>query len=310
VQLTPEAEARIFGEAAQTTATPAETTPPTPADGGKTEPVTPPDPKAASLFDAIRAEREAKESRAKTEAERESLRKAKEEAEAKLQEVMRAKDNMLLDPAGYLESLGYSKQDIALHGEAIMYTLMPDKAPEGLRGRLVEAQVKRDKLKAAEEAKVQAKQAEERAAQEKAEAVARGEAMYAQQLAEAVKAQKPGTHPDSEAWFGNDTDAYAKSLFHTARNLAEAADRAGVQSVDLSPSAVAKALELDLSNRFKRVRGVSAQQAPAKPVTPVTEPPKLAEATETPKKTDPRAMSDAERLQRAIAVAFSKPDQG
>jgi type II secretory pathway pseudopilin PulG len=306
MQLTPEAEARIFGAPADPTpeVTPA---PPAPADGGqKLAPPAPQDPKAASLYDAIKAEREAKEARAKTESERESLRKRAEEAEAKVADILKAKDQMFMDAPGYLKSLGYTDQDIALHGESIMYHLMPDKAPEGLRGRLVEAQVRRDKARQAEEAKNQARQAEEQAAQQRAEAQAKMEALYADQLAEVVKAAKPGTFPDSEAWFGDDHESYTKSLFNTARNLAEAADRAGAQA-DLSPATVAKALELALAERFKRVRGVSAQQAPAKPATPVADPVKLPEfQTEIPDKT--KRLTDAERLARATAAAFKRPE--
>lgn len=307
MQLTAEAEARIFG-------TPEADPAPTPAEGGKTPEPAPesapvPTPQATELFNAIKAERDAKEARAKTEAERESLRKRAEDAEARVQEILKAKEEMILDPVAYLKTQGYSDQDIALHGEAIMYSLMPDKAPEGLRGRLVEAQVKRDKARQAEEAKA-------KEAQARVEAQTRLEGMYQEQLAVAASSTPPGTFPDSEAWFGQDKDAYVKSLYHTARNLSDAADRAGAQ-VDLSPQAVAKALELDLNVRLKRVRGVSAQQAPQKQATEVAPPEQKPEPSLPTGKEIPatkvvanltKPLTDKERLDRAVAAAFKRPE--
>lgn len=303
--LSPEAEARIFGDAPPA---PAAVTPvPAVAPVAPVAPAAQPAPtEIPGLFDAIRAERDAKEARAKADAESASAAKERDDYKAKLATITRAKDDILLDTVKYLTELGLDQRGMALVAESVMYHMVPDKAPPDHRARIVEAQMQRDRKLSEEREANRGKEDEARRAREAAEYGKRMEADYAAQLAEAAKGFGT-TCPDSTAWFGSDHDSYGKSLMITARNMAEAAQRAGTRA-DLSPASVAKVLEADLTERFKRVRGAGAAVAPTQAVTPQAKvEPAQVQVPLTPSNQSTlsaQALTEKQRLARALEAAF------
>lgn len=295
-----------------------------PAPETKTEPAkvepakTEPALDLKSIQDLIRADRVAQEKAAKDSQERDSFKVRAEKAEKALQEFEKAKANAILDPAGYLrKTLGYTDKELALTSEGIMFTLLPDKADPGHRSRLIEAQMMRDRE--AQAAKEEDAKTAQTKSLEEAEVTRNKEleTRYSAHLKANVEAFKPGTYPASQAWFGQDHDKYTEMLFSTARDMHDAAQRAGGQA-DLSPASVAKVVETTLSERAKRWAGLSQPQT-----QPVLKPVSLAEAPVTQpaealvpdaggkdlvyspgKPQTAKAMSDAERIRRAASVVF------
>lgn len=237
--------------------------------------------------------REAREARKRADGERDGLLKERDEALAKVREVERLKDNVLLDPIGHYEAQGYSKDDLATLAETIMYHLAPpEKVPVEHRVRLVEAQRKRDEI-------VRERKAEEERTKAAQTAELERVKTYAGALDEAVRSGgiDTSTVPVSAAWFADDHATYVESLFHTARNLAESAHAAG-KVADLSPQNVAKVLEEHLAQRAGRL---PRAKAPAEGVTPPQEPKDTKQSPDS--KTQPQA-PQSDRLRRAAAVVF------
>ena len=186
--------------------------------------------------------------------------------------------------------------------ENAMYGLVPDKAPPDFRARMVEAQYKRDKALQEERTAKERAEADEKAKKAAAEAGERMEKEYQESLLAAIPSLTGNTV--SSEWFGQDHADYVESLFHTARNLATEATRAGKRA-DLSPANVAAVLEKHLADKVNRIGKPKQEAVPAA----VSKPPvKLAgneKKTET--KTPTTVMTDAERIARAAAVAFKDP---
>lgn len=219
---------------------------------------------AKALIDAINAQRDEREARAKAEADNVGFRARAEAAEAKIVAQEKSSKNRMLDPAGWLKRTGMSDKDLALTAEAIMFTLMPEKADPAFRIKLMEAKALRDE-EAAEAEKLEAPKRES-ARQEEARKVAEADITkrYTAAMKAGVTTFKPGTYPASQAWYGQDHDSYAGELFSTARAMAEAAERAGTGRPDLSADGVAKALEAKLAARFAKFQGTASKPAVAK----------------------------------------------
>lgn len=267
-------------------------TPAAPAPAPEPEP--PISPRIAAIAKEekrIEAERTAIKTRA---AELEAKEKAVAEQASRLE---KAKASLLADPIGYFSALGVTEQkELGLLGEALMYTLVPDRAPQDLRARMNEAQAKREQETA--------KQKAEREAQEAAAAQAeRTVRTFAEKLVTAVT---PDATPAVVAWFDGDNDALTESLMFTARNLAQAAEEAGTVA-DLSPANVAAVLEQEIDKRYSR--------RPQKPNAPAQD--RAAPPAEEPKQSvmsvkdtsagrppTPKAISDAERIKRAAEAFF------
>lgn len=294
---------------------------PTPGSAPPADTATTPSLDLKSIQDLIKADREAQDKASKDAAERETWRTRAEQAEKKLQEFEKAKANAILDPAGYLrKTLGYSDKELALTSEGIMFTLLPDKADPGHRARLIEAQMMRDReAQAAKEEETKTVQSKSAVAAEEAR-VKELETRYSAHLKQSVAAFKPGTYPASQAWFGQDHDKYTEMLFSTARDMHDAAQRAGGQA-DLTPASVAKVVEDTLSERAKRWAGVvSPPQTPQAqmPAPTAAAPVKTTEALVpdaggkdliyspgSPKQPQTaKAISDEERIRRAAMVVF------
>lgn len=257
---------------------------------------------AKVLLEAINQDRVDREARAKSEAERETFQKRAAEAESKLAALEKAKRNRMLDPATYFRSMGYTDQEMALTAEGIMFSLMPDKAPADHRVKLVEAQMLLERQE--NEAKA-AKAQEDAQAQARAADVAKEQQIESQMLQSykaGVSSLPAGAYPASQAWFGQDHDTYAKELLTTAREVAEAALRAGTQyQLDLRPTGVAKALEAKYAVRFARMPGFGT--APAAEPTPT---PKATQAIAPAGETSVTRPSDRELIARAVAAAFPR----
>lgn len=285
-------------------ATPAETqvqpAPATPAPDTKTQVPAPVD--AAALLAAINQDRDRREAGVRAEHEAATYKTRAEAAEAKLAAQDKAKQNRMLDPAGFLRKMGYTDKELALTAEGIMFTLVPDKAPGDHRAKLVEAQMLRDREAAEEDKKAAAAEASQTQVRDM-------EQRYNAFLLNGVENLKPGAFPASQAWFDKDHKGYARELLAVAQGIAEEANKAGVK-VDLSAAALAPVLEKQYADRAKRWASFSGTKAP--------EPTQLAavdktqvQATETPAKqaesTPPagkRKLTDKELIDRATAAAF------
>ena len=258
-------------------------------------------PAETGLAAKIRAEREAKAAKAKHEAEARSWQEKYETAQAQLSKVNKA--DVVADTVGWAEAQGLTREEQAIVGQTLLYGLVPDKATPEVRIELMEARQARKAKLAAEEA----------ARKEAAEATARVQEThqrYIEALASSVESLPPGgtTYPESETWFGEDREAYVRSLYATADNMAEYA-RASGQGCDLSFGAVAKVLESDLAVRASRLRsrGAAPQVKQEEPPAPIGKPPEpQVTATGISGGSPPRppAKTDAERLQRASELVF------
>jgi hypothetical protein len=281
-------------------AQPAAETPPaeTPAPVAKTE-------AEPSLSELIRQQRAEKAARTAKEREALDLRGKVQELEARLARF--SKTDMVADPIGFAEAHGLTEQEMALIGQAYMYQLVPDRAPPGLTGKLLEAKMAR-KEKLAEEARQ--REAEAMAAQQAQAHVQQYQAVLgaAVQTWDTAGAQHP--YPSSQAWFGGSHEEYQESLVHTARNIADAAQERG-EVADLSPKAVAAALERDIASRAARFRTPAAaptQQSvkvePAQPAPAGGKQPAVLSTKGQGGSPLPPATSDEERIKRAIEAAF------
>jgi hypothetical protein len=257
--------------------------------------------KPSTLAETIRAEREARAAKTAYEASQASLEKRAQDAEEKLSKHAKTRDNILLDAAGYMKEMGLEANERALVAEMLMYDLVPEKAPPDLRARMVEAQYARDKKLA--ETRSEREKAEAKVATVKAqeEAAMRGVQMYQEELVKSVPTLAATDHPVCSKWFGQDHADYAESLFHTAQNMANEAQRAGHQA-DLSPANVAKVLEAHMATKAKAFAVATPAAAPTqvRGVVPVTPAPEKPKGTVVSKQNS----SDADLIARATRAAF------
>lgn len=204
---------------------------------------TPPEPKQSPLADAIKRQREEREKRQLKQAEDIGYKRQLEELRAE-NEKLKKYDDPIADPVGWARARKMTREEQLVFGQSLLYDLAPDKTPTDFRQRMFEAKVEREK-KAEREAA-------ERQAQEQAKAQAQADYQgFVASVEDAVSTFAEGSYPESEAWFDGDGDAYIGELISTARRLADAATKAG-RLADLSPGALASALEADIEGRIKR----------------------------------------------------------
>lgn len=258
-----------------------------------------PEPKGG-LADKIRAEREAKYAKAKQIEEAKTWRERAEAAETELSKLR--KSDVVADAVGWAQAMGLEREEIATVGESLLYSLVPDKATAEARIKLMEAKQTRER-KLAEESRAKAE------AEAKAEETRRVHEQYVDALASHVDNLQPGAFPESETWFEEDHEAYVRSLYATANNMAENG-RAQGRMPDLSFGAVAAVLEKDLAVRAQRLR--------TRGVAPIAQPKPEEGAGKKPEEIinittrgltnggvpRPPARDEAERLARAAEVAF------
>lgn len=267
----------------------------------------PPEPKASPLAERIRADREARQARTRDQAEVSDVRKQLDEARAQI-EAFKAQSGPVHDPIAWAKMQNMTRDEQALFGQALLYDLVPDKAPADQRIRLFE-------MKQAREARTREAADTERRNAEQAQHTQRMIANYAADIESTVETFTAGSFPDSEDWFGDDTGSYVQSLMATARNLADAANKAG-QRADVSPQAVAKALEAEVAKRMKIRDERAAKRKPA--MAPVEALPGVGKLTDNKGTGEtistkglggagaprPPAMTETERIARAAEVVF------
>lgn len=277
---------------------------PEPANPGSSPPL---DTKA--LMDAINADREARDARAKTDADAASFKQKYEEAQAKLADIEKGKRNRTLDPAGYLRKLGYTDKELALTAEGIMFSLMPEKAPVGHLANLVKAQREQDEEARLDREKAQATEATRREAEAKTATERDIEARYRFSLKGQVAAMPAGTAPAAQAWYADDHDGFTQELFETAQKLAEEAVKAG-KVIDVSALAIAQHLEkTKYAPRLARWGALSPKsptttQPQSQSSTEKTEPSKPEEKTNLVKGGPNHRLTEKEIIDRATKAAF------
>jgi hypothetical protein len=292
---------------------PSPATPPAGEQKVPEQPVTPPvQPVAAKpgLADAIRRDREQRQAQLSVQAD---VSKKDAELAALKKELADLKAlGATSDPFEFMRLRGLSNEQIAEWGQAMLYSLKPEVAPQNFRLELYKAQQAREK--AAERAEAE-RSAQEQAARAQQENLTR----YADELMQHVTTTS-GSNPESELWFTeaapDGTDQvnhlmYARSLMATADNLARAAAARG-QQADLSPANVARVLEQEVVRRMQRRDAKRGQQAPdKKPAAAGTKPPASGTQPTTTSAEglrggppEPKDMSDAARKARAIEAGW------
>lgn len=218
-----------------------------------------PTPVAPGLADKIRQDREARAQAAAAQGEA-SKYKGEVEALRKENESLKAL-GAANDPFEFLKGRKLSKEQQALWGQAFLYDLKPEVAPQEFRLELYKAEQARKE--AAREAQDQRQSAEQARAVEKAQLD-----RYADDLMQHVQTAS-GSNPESEDWFSVkaedgsfalDHRAYAQSLLATANNLAATAAQEGRQA-DLSPANIARTLEAEVAVRMQRRDAKRASKA-------------------------------------------------
>lgn len=266
-------------------------------------------PAKPGLADAIRQNRE---QRSQAQAAQVETNKYKTELEAARKELESYKAQATNDPFEFLRTRKLTKEQQAIWGQAFLYDLKPEVAPQEFRLDIYKAEQAREKAEAAEA---------ERRAQAEAAAMQTREHLdrYSNEVLSHIQAST-GSYPESELWFTEDRPdgtaevnhrVYAQSLIATADNLARRAQAQG-QQADLSPANVAKVLEAEVVKRMQRrdakrgskpadtqksAAGSAAQSGERAAVTTTTSAEGLRSGAPLPKD-----MSDEARRARAIAV--------
>lgn len=262
-------------------------------------------PTKPGLADAIRQNREV---RAQASTAQADVTKTRGELEALRKENESLKSlGAATDPFEFLRNRKLTKEQQALWGQAFLYDLKPEVAPQEFRLDLYKAEQAREKAEAAA--------AEEREAAENAQLEQRSHLdRYANELHQYVQSN-PGSSPESELWFTEDGPdgqvqvnhkVYAQSLFATADNLSRRAQKSG-QQADLSPANVARVLEAEVSKRLqrrdaKRAGGAQQTQAQVKQGAQAQTTTTLSAQGLGGGPPLPPAKTDQERRERAMAV--------
>lgn len=250
----------------------------------------------AELIATQRADRQAK---AQAEAHARTVADENAALKAKLAQVT-TKD-VVADPIGWADAHGLTREERVHLGQSLLYDIVPEKAPPNWRIDQFEA-------KQARQARLDAAKQAESASQAEQQATAAQISQYTETLKTVAATADEQALPESVAWFGGNHDEYTQSLFATANNMAQAAGARG-EVADLSPKTVAAVLEAEIKARLARRKGTAAS-APAQQTAPVAggKQPTVADMSThglsgggAPR---PKAITERERLERAMAVAF------
>lgn len=257
----------------------------------------------SALLAAVNEDRATREAKAQHTAEEATYKAKYEELASKYKAVDSAKEELVLNPAGYLRSLGLDDKTVAQIAEGIAFALVPEKAPPDHLAKQLAAQRQvdlRNQAKREEEAKAKA---ESDAKAQTAAREAQIEAEYKSGLKYQVQNLPANTYPASQTWFADDHDGYVAELFAEASRIAEVSLKEG-RRVDPTLEA-AKAVEARYSAKFDRIRG------PAAPATKQTTFGTLVPAGTTPttraaKTSAPQSRfpSDDELIKNAVRAAF------
>lgn len=260
------------------------------------------EPAKPSLAETIRQARAEREARAAAESARSDLAAKLAAAEARAAAAEAAAS--AADPIQIARARKLSREQQAEWGKALLYDLVPEEAPADYRVTMLERRL------AEKEEAAKAEREAERRAQQQAYLNQQLES-YRATVQSAAQTFPAGSHPESEAWFGDDRRAYAASLLATADNLAKAANQSG-QRANLDPAHVAGVLEAEVAGRMKARdarRGKAQNRDDAEGAQTPSESGRTAgqpTSTKGLSSGGPRspAKSDRERIARAVAAAF------
>lgn len=263
------------------------------------------------IAEAIRQDRE---TRAAAQATNQEVTKYRGELDAANKKIAALEaTGSATDPFEFLRHRRLSKEQQALWGQAFLYDLKPEVAPQEFRLELYKAEQARKEQERAE--------ADEKAQAERSVAQQRAQLdHYADELVQHVQSSA-GSNPESEMWFSEEGPdgqlqlnhrVYAQSLLATADNIARIAQKTGKQA-DLSPANIAKTLEAEVSKRMQRrdAKRASGAQGDKKQVVPAVPAQGGTQATNTTTISAeglrggaplPKDMSDEARRARAAAV--------
>ncbi len=282
--------------------------PPVQAAGSTT-----PAPKAPSLAEAIRADREAREQAKRATSEASDYKGKLEAVQKEVEHYKRLAD--IRDPLEFAAAKKLTPEEQALWGQAFLYQLKPEVAPQEFRLELYKAEQARKEREDAENRK------KSEAEQLRAFELQQIE-NYKAELSGTAKTFAAGSNPASEEWFTTDNPdpqgdpvfdhgAYAESLFATANNLAITARKNG-QQADLSPANVARVLDAEVAKRLgRRDRVVAARnktkqpevKAPGNGMQPIVSPMSTSGLGSGGPR--PPAKTEEERIARAAAVLYA-----
>jgi hypothetical protein len=267
-----------------------------------------PAPAKPGLANAIRDDRAKRTETRQVSEEAKRYKDELSQAQAQIAELKRLAE--IDDPLAYARAKKFTPELQAMWGQALLYELKPEVAPQEFRLELYKAQQER---KEAERAKMEEQREVEQAEQARVQQI-QG---YVAGLRGEVDKFAPGSYPESEDWFvsegedGSPTfnqDNYVRSLVATANNLAIVANKTG-QQADLSPTNVARVLEAEVAKQLKLRDGRVAARRGTKTAPTEQSGKQSAETLSTravgggaPR---PAAKTDAERLDRAAAALFA-----
>lgn len=250
-----------------------------------------------SIAEAIKRSREEREARTAAETREKEL-KSKLEARS-------SEPAFMKDPFGYIKTHKLSPQEQVDLGRALIYDIVPDKAPPDMRFKLYESRMAREK---AEEARVAE---EQKAEEQKAATIAANQASFnnfVETMAQTSKSLDPAKYPQLADWFGDDTDTLTRSMISTGTNLASAAAAAGTRA-DISPGALLASLETEVARRLKardeRV-ALRTKPAPNKASGQLSTGKTLSTSGMNTGSPQSRAVTEAERIARAIEAGFKR----
>lgn len=248
----------------------------------------------------MRAEREARKAREAEAARAKDWESKYTDLQSEMERMKRDSD-FEADPVAYARARGWDKEKQLLMGQTLLYDLAPEKAPPDLRFRLFESAQARKEREAQEAREREAQEAQAQQAQAQYEG-------FVTAVDQAAGSFEAGSFPESESWFGEDHDTYVRSLVATAINMANVAQREN-RVADLSPASIAKTLEAEVARKMKaRDERVQKRTKPAQPAPQGAQSGGGMQPTESTKGTygsggpKPPAMTDEERVRRAIAV--------
>lgn len=276
-----------------------------PAGDPPPPPEAPPAPES-EIAAALRAMREdrARETKIKEEA---TSWKAKFEQLQATVETERSAPSFETDPLRYVRARKLTPEQQLELGKTLLYDLAPEKAPEDFRFRVFEA-----RQKAREEEQRQAHEAERAAEAQAAEA--RQLHSFLLGLDSAASTFTPGAYPASEDWYGDNRQAYVTDLFHLANAMAEEAASQG-KVADLRAENLAamieqkRVAELEAITTRRSKRSQAVKPATASAVAPSGMQTTSPASTQGMRQGGPRppALTDEERIERAMKVAFGTP---
>lgn len=250
---------------------------------------------------ALREMREERAARSEAKQEVQTLRGKYEALQAEYQSLQRA-HKFEDDPISYVRAHKWTPEQTTEIIQLLAYDLAPEKAPPGFMMKVLESRRAADKRREEQE------RTERESTQSRAQEVQYLQS-FASQLDNAAQSFKPGAFPANEDWYGDNRRAYVIDMFNLANEQAERARSQG-QMADLSAESLAATLEKQNAGKLAALESRRSKRKPAAESTEVRA--GASQSTGSPASTQglrqggprPPAMTEEERVKRAIEVAF------